>query len=118
MTRAAQRIALHGGDEFEGSFNKLTMRENNTSVPLTASGYTEVFSGSSYIQAVTWIDGRVHAQGLLAYSQSADPRSAHHADQTRELYANKRFTTLPFSEEEITTAQVGGVERLVSRAAH
>lgn len=118
VTRAGQRIALHGGDEFEGAFNKLTMRENNQTVPLGPQGYTDVFVGSSYIQAVTWIDGRVHAQGLLAYSQSADPRSAHHADQTRELYANKRFTTLPFSEEEITAAQVGGVERLVSRAAH
>lgn len=114
VTRGGQRIALHGGDEFEGAFNKLTMRENNQSVPIGPAGYTDVVVGSSYIQAVTWVDGRVRAQGLLAYAQAGDPASPHHADQTRELYATKRLVTLPFEADEVAAAQVGSVERLVS----
>jgi acyl-homoserine-lactone acylase len=113
-TRAGKRIALHGGDEFEGTFNKLTMRENNTSVPLTAAGYTDVFAGSSYIQAVTWVNGIVSAKGLLAYSQSSDPASPHFADQTEALYAARKFADLPFSETEIAAQQVGPTERIVS----
>ncbi len=115
-TRAGKRIALHGGDEFEGTFNKLTMRENNTSVPLTAAGYTDVFAGSSYIQAVTWVDGIVSAKGLLAYSQSSDPASPHFADQTEALYAAKKFADLPFSDAEIAAQQMGAAERIVSTA--
>lgn len=115
-TRGGTRIALHGGDEFEGTFNKLTMRENNSSVPLTAAGYTDVFAGSSYIQAVTWIGGEVSAQGLLAYSQSSDPASPHHADQTAGLYATKTFAKLPFSAKDIAAEQVGPTQRIVSKA--
>ena len=116
VTRALQRIALHGGDEFEGSFNKLTMRENNGSVPLTAAGYTDVFAGSSYIQAVTWVDGVVSAQGVLAYSQATEAASPHFADQTRELFAARSFTRLPFSAGDIAADQIGPTQQLRSRA--
>jgi acyl-homoserine-lactone acylase len=114
VTRAGQRIGLHGGDEFEGPFNKITMRENNSSVPLTAAGYTEVFSGSSYIQAVTWVDGVVSAQGVLAYSQATEEGSPHLSDQTRALFAAGNFARLPFSAEEIAADQVGKTETLRS----
>lgn len=117
VTRAGQRIALHGGDEFEGIFNKLTMRENNSSVPLTSAGYTEVFAGSSYIQAVTWVDGVVSAQGVLAYSQATEAASPHFSDQTRLLFAAGAFARLPFGAAEIAADQVGATQRLRSRAA-
>lgn len=115
VTRAGRRIAMHGGDDFEGTFNKLTMRENNTTVPLTAAGYTEVFVGSSYIQAVTWVNGRVQARGVLAYSQSSDPASPHFADQTEAVYAHKQLVVLPFSDGEIAAEQVGATEQVASR---
>lgn len=116
VTRAGQRIALHGGDEFEGTFNKLTMREDNVSVPLTAAGYTEVFVGTSFIQAVTWVDGVVKAEGVLAYSQSTEATSPHLADQTRDLFATRSFKRLPFSAAEIAADQVGPMQRLRSQA--
>jgi acyl-homoserine-lactone acylase len=115
VTRAGQRIALHGGDEFEGIFNKITMRENNTSVPLTGAGYTDVFSGSSYIQAVTWVNGVVTAQGVLAYSQATEASSPHFSDQTAQLYAKSAFTMLPFSAADIAAQQVGTTLILRSR---
>jgi acyl-homoserine-lactone acylase len=117
VTRAGQRIPLHGGDEFEGPFNKLTMRENNSSVPLTAAGYTDVFAGSSFIQAVTWVDGVVSAQGVLAYSQAGEAASAHFSDQTQALFAARTFARLPFSAAEIAADQIGPTQTLRSRAA-
>jgi acyl-homoserine-lactone acylase len=115
VTRAGQRIPLPGGDEFEGTFNKLTMKQNNTTVPLTAAGYTDVFVGSSFIQAVTWVNGTVQARGVLAYSQSSDPASAHFADQTAALFSAKQFAILPFSDAEIAAERVGEVEQIASK---
>ena len=114
VTRAGKRIALHGGDEFEGTFNKLTMRENNTTVPLTSAGYIDVFAGASYVQAVTWINGIVSAKGVLAYSQSSDPASPHFADQTEALYGARKFVELPFSDADIAAQQVGSTEHIAS----
>jgi acyl-homoserine lactone acylase PvdQ len=53
VTRAGQRTPLHGGDEFESPSNKLTMRENNNSVPLSAAGCTDAFAGPCLIQTGT-----------------------------------------------------------------
>lgn len=106
VTRAGKRIPLHGGDEFEGAFNKLTMNK------LTSAGYTDVRTGSSYIQAVTWRDGKVEAEGVLAYSQSSEPASSHLADQTEELFAAKKFKKLAFDEADIQALQVGPTEQV------
>lgn len=113
VVRNGKRLPLHGGDEFEGPFNKLTMRQNNTTVPLTSAGYTEVFSGSSYIQAVTWVNGVVQARGVLAYSQSTDPSLPTSGDQT-EVFSARKLVPLPFSEAEIAAEQVGPVQQVMS----
>lgn len=95
VVRKGVVIPVHGGDEFEGAFNKLTM------APLSAVGYPEVLSGASYVQTVTWDSGGPVAQALLSYGQSADPNSPYYADQTAELYAQKRFAKYPFSDSDI-----------------
>lgn len=64
-------------------------------------GYTEVRHGTSHVQAVGWDDGRCPvARTLLAYSQSSDPGSPHHADQTL-LYSQERWVTARFCERDI-----------------
>jgi acyl-homoserine-lactone acylase len=114
VTRAGKRIAMPGDDEPVGPFNKVTPLQPALA-PLTKAGYTDVFNGSSYIQAVTWVGGVVEARGLLAYSQSSDPASPHHADQTELLYAASKFARLPFSDAEITADQIGSAEKIVSK---
>ena len=47
---------------------------------------------------------------LLTYSQSEDPTSPHHADQTR-LYSEKRWVTERFCREDILASPQ--LERLV-----
>lgn len=68
-----------------------------------AGGY-RVVDGNSYIQAVTWEDGRVHAEGFLTYSQSTDPANPHYADFTR-AYSEKRWHRFPFTAEEIAASK-------------
>ena len=72
-----QKLALHGGDEFEGVLNKLESQGQPT---INASGYN-VNYGSSYIQVVTFDDRGPVAQGLLTYGQSSDPASPRAYDQ-------------------------------------
>ncbi len=115
VTRAGKRIALPGDDEHVGPFNKITPVQP-TVVPLGKNGYTEVLTGASYMQAVTWVDGQVQALGLQAYSQSNNPASPHHADQTEALFAASKLAVLPFTEAQIAAEQIGSTEKIVSKA--
>jgi acyl-homoserine-lactone acylase len=92
--RNGERIPIPGGEDFAGMWS-LTHSE------LGPGGYTPVTYGNSWIQVVGWnSDGSIDARGLLTHSQSEDPASPHHADQTR-LYAEGRWLRLPFREEDI-----------------
>ncbi|SFF27252.1 acyl-homoserine-lactone acylase [Fontimonas thermophila] len=92
-------IPVFGGTGTEGAFTIVS-----PSGPLGESGY-EITYGNSYIQAVTWRDGKVHAEGFVTYSQSTDPASPHYADFTRE-YAGKRWHKFPFTPEEIEAQKI------------
>jgi acyl-homoserine-lactone acylase len=94
VTRAGVRIPMHGGDEFEGIYNKMTPPG------LAPGGYTDIVSGGSYIQIVTFDDTGPVAKGILAYSQSTNAASPYFADQTAVLGGGK-FVKLPFRESEI-----------------
>ena len=67
-----QRVAIHGGDEFEGVLNKV---ESQGQPQLEAGGY-RINYGSSYIQAVTFDARGPVAYGLLTYGQSSSARIA------------------------------------------
>ncbi|MFV0278931.1 MAG: penicillin acylase family protein [Parahaliea sp.] len=62
--------------------------------------YLKVNRGSSYIQLVEFGDTGPRARGLLAYSQSSDPLSAHFSDQT-ELFSRQYWPERPFTEAQI-----------------
>jgi len=74
-----------------------------------------VVDGNSHIQAVTREDGRVHAEGFLAYSQSTNPANPHDADFTR-AHSGKRWHRFPFTPEEIAAAKESET-RLAGRRA-
>lgn len=93
--RNGKRIPVPGGPGRHGMFSYI----NTGFTP--GKGYTPIMHGNSYIQVVTWDDsGAPDASGILTYSQSPDPDSAHYTDQT-ELYADGGWIDLPFTEEEI-----------------
>lgn len=84
---------IHGGPQALGIYNAMQ------TVP-RADGKREVISGSSYLQIVTFDDKGPHAEGVLAFSQSSNPASAHAKDQT-QAFSEKKLSVLPFTEAQI-----------------
>jgi len=84
---------VHGGPQELGIYNAMQ------TVP-RADGKREVVSGSSYLQIVTFDGQGPHAQGVLAFSLSSNPASAHSKDQT-QLFSQKKLRTLPFTDAQI-----------------
>ncbi|MFD8014033.1 penicillin acylase family protein [Streptomyces sp. NPDC058955] len=96
VVRGGERIPVSGGTESLGVWNKTEPVWN-----AAGGGYVEVAHGTSHVQAVGWDGGRCPvARTLLTYSQSSNPVSPHHSDQTK-LYADERWVTSRFCERDI-----------------
>lgn len=96
VVRGGQRIPVPGGTESLGVWNKVEPVWDPAH-----GGYTEVTTGSSYIQAVGWDGSRCPvARTVLSYSQSSNPDSAHFADQTG-LFSGERWVRSRFCEKDI-----------------
>ncbi|MFJ6388260.1 penicillin acylase family protein [Streptomyces sp. NPDC091972] len=109
VVRNGQRIAVPGGTESLGVWNKVEPVWNPA-----GGGYTEVTTGSSYVQAVGWDGGRCPvARTLLTYSQSSDPNSPHFSDQTR-LFSAERWVTSRFCEKDILSSPALRIVRVRS----
>ncbi|MES5820164.1 penicillin acylase family protein [Streptomyces sp. RG80] len=99
VVRNDQRIPVSGGTESLGVWNKVEPVWDPAH-----GGYTEVTTGSSYIQAVGWDGSRCPvARTLLSYSQSSNPNSPHYSDQTR-LYSAEKWVTSRFCEKDILSS--------------
>jgi len=99
VVRNGRRIPVPGGTESLGVWNKVEPVWNPA-----AGGYTEVTTGSSYIQAVGWDGSRCPvARTLLTYSQSSNPNSPHYSDQTR-LFSGEKWVTSRFCEKDILSS--------------
>ncbi|MFF5973281.1 penicillin acylase family protein [Streptomyces sp. NPDC012769] len=98
ITRGGERIPIHGGISELGVLNVIT--------PGQVDGKPDIVFGSSFVQQVRFTaDGPPQAFSVLAYSQSADPTSPHHADQTR-LFSAGRWVPERFTEEQIAASPV------------
>jgi acyl-homoserine-lactone acylase len=93
--RNGEAIPIHGGSGASGVWNAIVPG------PLVPGvGYTPIFGGSSYIQAVTFTPSGPEARAIVTYSQSTDPESSHYADMTK-LYSQSGWVTLPYAEGDI-----------------
>ncbi|AAZ35979.1 acylase [Pseudomonas savastanoi pv. phaseolicola] len=86
-------IPIHGGPAGLGVYNAMQTIAGK-------DGKREVVSGTSYLQVVTFDEQGPRAQGLLAFSESSNPQSAHSSDQT-EAFSKKQWSELPFTEQQI-----------------
>lgn len=93
-------IPIFGGTGGEGAFTIVSPEQRY----VTDTGYNIVY-GNSYIQAVTWEDGKVRAEGFITYSQSTDPANPHFNDFTKE-YSAKRWHRFPFAEKDVQAQKV------------
>ncbi|MEV4432863.1 penicillin acylase family protein [Streptomyces sp. NPDC049585] len=96
VERGGKRIAVPGGGNEIGVWNVVEARWN-----AARGAYDDVRMGTSYLQAVGF-DGKgcPVARTLLTYSQSTDPTSPHHSDQT-ELFSSGRMVQGRFCEKDI-----------------
>ncbi|WP_440073265.1 bifunctional acylase PvdQ [Pseudomonas fragariae (ex Marin et al. 2024)] len=90
---SGKQIPIHGGPAGLGVYNAMQTIAGK-------DGKREVVSGTSYLQMVTFDEQGPKAQGLLAFSESSNPQSAHSSDQT-EAFSKKRWQALPFTEQQI-----------------
>ncbi|AZC26824.1 bifunctional acylase PvdQ [Pseudomonas sessilinigenes] len=93
VSQGGQPTPVPGGPESLGIYNAMQ------SVPGSA-GKREVVSGTSYLSVVSFDGQGPRALGLLAFSLSSDPSSAHFRDQT-QAFARNQWSELPFSEAQI-----------------
>jgi acyl-homoserine-lactone acylase len=120
--RGGRRIPVHGGGEAEGMLNVLApvgaLPSSTTEPPVAVTvtlpgrertglheGGYRISYGTSFLMVVEMTADGPRGTGLLAYGQSGDPASPHHADGT-EAFANRTPRPLRFSEEEITADPV------------
>ncbi|MFE2548148.1 penicillin acylase family protein [Streptomyces sp. NPDC059355] len=96
VTRGGEQIPIHGSIGELGVLNVVT--------PGLVDGKLDITFGSSFIQQVKFTaDGPPQASSVLAYSQSANPNSPHHADQTK-LFSAGQWVTERFTEDQIAAS--------------
>ncbi|MGQ4409683.1 penicillin acylase family protein [[Kitasatospora] papulosa] len=96
VTRGGEQIPVHGSIGQLGVLNVIT--------PGQVDGTQDVVFGSIFVQQVRFTaEGPPQAFSVLAYSQSADPESPHHADQTK-LFSAGGWVTGRFTEEQIAAS--------------
>jgi acyl-homoserine-lactone acylase len=106
VVRNGERIPIHGGHGAHGVLNMIVPTWD------PAEGDVEVVHGSSHVQAVSFTGGRCpDAATLLTYSQSSNPRSPHHADQTK-LFSAGKWVRTRFCERDILSSPSLQVVRL------
>ncbi|MBV9311833.1 MAG: penicillin acylase family protein [Solirubrobacterales bacterium] len=81
-----RRIPIHGGiADPNGDFDAITTAFT------PGQGFGPIYHGSSFVQVITWGKGRCPVGGsILTYSESENPASRHHTDQTA-LFSRKRW---------------------------
>ncbi|OXM47594.1 penicillin acylase family protein [Amycolatopsis alba] len=106
VTRAGQRIPIHGGPGGLGVLNVITAQWD------PAGGNREVAHGSSFVQVVGF-SGKAcpDVSTIMTYSQSTDVTSPHFADQTR-LYSRGGWVRGRFCGADIAASPELKVVRL------
>ena len=93
--RNDKKIPIPGAQGWAGMFSMIVASLSGD------KGYNPIVHGNSYIQVISWDkDGNLQPGGILTYSQSQEPESAHYSDLT-EVYSRGEWIDFPFTEEEI-----------------
>ncbi|MDH3656401.1 MAG: penicillin acylase family protein, partial [Myxococcales bacterium] len=94
-----ENIPIHGGS---GRFMFSVISSNF----VDQVGYSDIPTGNSYIQTVTWDETECpDAYAVLTYSQSTDPASDHFADLTR-VYSDEGWNDMPYCPEDIEATKI------------
>lgn len=96
VERDGERIPLHGGVDRHGLFSII-----NVEWDPGQKAYANPYHGNTYTQVVSFNgDGCPHISTSTTYSQSQDPSSPWHSDQTK-MYSNKQWLDVPFCNADV-----------------
>jgi acyl-homoserine-lactone acylase len=90
-----QIIPIHGGSGGSGVYNAIA-----AGGPIDDVGFTPIFAGSSYIQAVGFKPNGPDARAIVTYSQSTNVESPHFSDMT-QLFSEYGWVRMPFKQGDI-----------------
>ena len=99
-TRNGETFPIHGGRGGSGVYNAISSGDLVDGI-----GYTPIFHGSSYIQAVRWQQGWPVVQAIVTYSQSTDPDSPHFSDMT-QVFSDQGWVRFPYHVRDIKKDQI------------
>ncbi len=108
-TRDGEIFPIHGGRGGSGVYNAIS-----SGGLIDGVGYTPIFAGFSYIQAVRWQQGWPIAQAIVTYSQSTDPESPHFSDMT-QVFSDQGWVTFPYQVRDIKKEQIGSISLFEKR---
>ncbi len=109
--RSGARIPMHGGPGNYGQFNSLT----NRSGWIPGKGWNTMVHGSSYVLWVQFTDKGPVGRSVMAPSQSDNPDSPNHADQTR-MFSEKKSKPILFDDAAIKSDTNLKVARICASA--
>jgi acyl-homoserine-lactone acylase len=93
-------LTVPGCGDLEGCYNVVDSQDDSQ---LHDDGrFGPIVFGSSFMMVADMSKQGPTARTILSYSESTDPNSPHHGDQTT-LFARKQWVTDRFSEHDITT---------------
>jgi len=108
-TRDGETFPIHGGRGGSGVYNAIS-----SGGLIDGVGYTPIFAGSSYIQAVRWDKGWPVVEAIVTYSQSTDPDSPHFSDMT-QVFSDQGWVKFPFKVRDIKKEQIGSISLFEKR---
>ncbi|MGW3953135.1 penicillin acylase family protein [Streptomyces sp. NPDC004752] len=101
VTKNGRPYPVPGGPGEPGQYNKIETAHGF----VRGQGYPDVVHGTGFRLWIGFTTTGVEAYSILAYSQSDDPSSAYHADQTAML-ASGDVKAVRFSEEDVEAATI------------
>jgi acyl-homoserine-lactone acylase len=107
--RGGVRIPIPGGPSSPGQYNLIM----NGKGWMPGLGWPDISTGSSFILWTQFTDAGPHGRSVMTYSQSNNPQSQHHADQTR-LFSELRTKPMLFSEADIRGDSALEITRICS----
>lgn len=125
--RNGVRVPIHGGNSVDGVTNVVTWSPlsfpSGETLPamgtrvtpwssLTKAGYT-VNAGTSFVLAVQFTDSGPIAQSILTYSNTGDRSSPSFVDATED-FSNKRWKTVAFTSDQVSTDPDHSVQTVTS----
>ena len=103
VTRNGVFIPLHGGEEMEGVFNKMSLER-------VGDRYPEVTASSgTWIMFTEFTDDGPIIKAITTYSESSNPASPHFSDMT-ERFSRKELYDIPYHVEDVEAAALSTMQ--------